>query len=469
MPSDNELKIILSLVDNASAKLKEALGESEKGAKKLGDEGDKAGKKTEDSFKKSTSQLRQFKSQVGLAIGVITSLVYTTREYAKYNDEARASVNEFDLSMQKLSVNAGKALMPVLNLLNQAAKGWTMIADLIANVSSGEGFVLSGDTGEDATITAIITAKQHLRDFNEEQANTKVLYQDGQITAEEYYASLTNNESNLQMVRSNGMAQMRELANLTMEINNQDLMQAQRMTSEKIALLNYYKDNYNQAHSGMAAFTVMFAQSVKQNLSAAFTDMIMRAKTAKEAFAALGQAMVQAIVEFMVQKVISWALEKTLLAGTVAANSAAAATLAAAWAPAALAASLATAGANATGAIAGIASTAAALASSMATVGAVGKGGAVDLGTIHVTKSASQFSDGTDTVPSMLSPGEMVVPRTFAQAIREGELTLGGRGGGDGSQNISIEINNPILNSMDNINQLVEEISYRLSRETERG
>jgi hypothetical protein len=68
----------------------------------------------------------------------------------------------------------------------------------------------------------------------------------------------------------------------------------------------------------------------------------------------------------------------------------------------------------------------------------------------------------------MLSPGEMVVPRSFAQAIRSGDLTLGGRGGG-GGQTISIEINNPIVNTMDNINQLVDEISYRLSRETERA
>jgi hypothetical protein len=67
----------------------------------------------------------------------------------------------------------------------------------------------------------------------------------------------------------------------------------------------------------------------------------------------------------------------------------------------------------------------------------------------------------------MLSPGEMVVPRTFAQAIRAGDLTLGGRGGS--TQNVSIEINNPIVNTMDNINQLVDEISYRLSRETERA
>jgi len=40
------------------------------------------------------------------------------------------------------------------------------------------------------------------------------------------------------------------------------------------------------------------------------------------------------------------------------------------------------------------------------------------------------FAKGTDTVPAMLSPGEMVIPRTFSDSIREGRLSLSG-GGGD--------------------------------------
>lgn len=59
----------------------------------------------------------------------------------------------------------------------------------------------------------------------------------------------------------------------------------------------------------------------------------------------------------------------------------------------------------------------------------------------------SQFAQGTDTVPSMLSPGEMVVPKTFADAIRKGELSLtGGDVDKTNVKNIVVNIN------LDNVN-----------------
>jgi hypothetical protein len=59
---------------------------------------------------------------------------------------------------------------------------------------------------------------------------------------------------------------------------------------------------------------------------------------------------------------------------------------------------------------------------SMIVAALVGAAGAIQIETI-----ASQgFAEGTDTVPSMLSPGEMVIPRTFSDAIRSGSLSLSG-------------------------------------------
>lgn len=72
------------------------------------------------------------------------------------------------------------------------------------------------------------------------------------------------------------------------------------------------------------------------------------------------------------------------------------------------------------------------------------------------------FAEGTDTVPSMLTPGEMVVPRSFAQAVRSGDLTLGGPGGAGGDVNIFIQ------GGINPEGQTVDEMAERLGFEFER-
>lgn len=73
----------------------------------------------------------------------------------------------------------------------------------------------------------------------------------------------------------------------------------------------------------------------------------------------------------------------------------------------------------------------------------VGAIGAAEIATIVSTG----FQTGTDSVPARLTPGEMVVPNTFADAIRKGRLTIGGPGaGGDATggvtfENIEINVN----------------------------
>jgi len=89
----------------------------------------------------------------------------------------------------------------------------------------------------------------------------------------------------------------------------------------------------------------------------------------------------------------------------------------------------------------------------------IGAAGAIQIATI-----ASQgFAQGTDTVPSMLSPGEMVIPRTFASAIRSGELSLAGKGGGAGNV-FNISVNNPTISSRDSISDLAEMLGFEIER-----
>lgn len=78
------------------------------------------------------------------------------------------------------------------------------------------------------------------------------------------------------------------------------------------------------------------------------------------------------------------------------------------------------------------------------------------------------FAEGTDSVPAMLTPGEMVVPRNFAQAIRDGDLTLGGGGGGG---EINIFIQGGINPGGSTVEEMAEELGFAFEREvrTARG
>jgi hypothetical protein len=40
------------------------------------------------------------------------------------------------------------------------------------------------------------------------------------------------------------------------------------------------------------------------------------------------------------------------------------------------------------------------------------------------------LASGTDTIPAMLTPGEMVIPKSIAQGVRSGDMSVGGQGGG---------------------------------------
>jgi len=80
------------------------------------------------------------------------------------------------------------------------------------------------------------------------------------------------------------------------------------------------------------------------------------------------------------------------------------------------------------------------------------------------TDSVRKLATGTDTVPAMLTPGEMVVPRSFSDAIRQGSLTLGGPGGGAGGGGIQINIYGGQFDSRERIAQLAEEIGFEIEK-----
>jgi len=176
-------------------------------------------------------------------------------------------------------------------------------------------------------------------------------------------------------------------------------------------------------------------------LSSALVGIAKGAQTAQEAFAALGWNMVQILVDFMLQKIINFALSKAMSAAEIATATATGAAVAAAWAPAAANVAIATLG------------------------GAVGPASAA-LGTVHALAAAL-------SIPK-LEDGGIIRGSSSGRLIIAGEnnkdeaiipLTKGMPGG---TTYINVEINNPSIRSDSDIDDLVEAVSRQLAYETDR-
>jgi hypothetical protein len=86
--------------------------------------------------------------------------------------------------------------------------------------------------------------------------------------------------------------------------------------------------------------------------------------------------------------------------------------------------------------------------------------GAAQIATI----SSQGFAEGTDTVPANLTPGEMVVPRTFAEAIRRGDLALSSTGTA-GASEINIYIQGGIRNDGASVEEMAEQLGFEFERQ----
>lgn len=324
---------------------------------------------------------------------------------------------------------------------------------------------------------ALKEAEIFLSNFAAKQEENNNLYLSGKMSAQDYYSAITDAEYNVQMLRQESMNQMQELATLEMQIGNESFMHAQRLTQERINLLNFYQQTYNTAHQGMAAFTVMLGQTIQTNLSKALLDVTMNVHNSKDAFKQLEKAMIQAILNFMIQKAVATALEKTLLAETVASTSAAASAIALAWAPAAIAASIATlGGAAATGTAAyGLSLTTGIMQTMAATTAANAAGRSISVesqmsGGGQVLSQTPGFAgpqaDGGDYMvnrPTLFLAGEAGPERaTFTPANRISQHM------GGGQTFIEIIIDRPTVSNRDDIDYLAEQVSKKLALEVER-
>jgi len=103
---------------------------------------------------------------------------------------------------------------------------------------------------------------------------------------------------------------------------------------------------------------------------------------------------------------------------------------------------------------------------SLVVAGIVGAAGAAQIATIN----GVGFAEGTDSVPAMLTPGEMIFPQSMADAIRSGDIVVSGRDGGAGGStigNININVEAVIANDLD-INNLTQLLGENIERELRR-
>lgn len=196
-------------------------------------------------------------------------------------------------------------------------------------------------------------------------------------------------------------------------------------------------DTQKKANQSLWVVVGQWRDQFSAGVSKMFGDMIKGTLDVKKAFIDLGLQMVQALIDFAVQRGINFVLGQALHAAQVGISAATGSAIAAAYAPAAAMVSLATMGGNAVGAQMAIASTAA-MAQAVA-VPRLAEGGIVDRPTLAL----------------------------IGERGREGVLPLD-RAGSFGNTYNHFEINNPVVRSYDDIDTLVEEISYRLARAAER-
>lgn len=275
--------------------------------------------------------------------------------------------------------------------------------------------------------------------------------------------SQIENQKAIQQEYSDWYQQMQNgLVAIDANANMEKIALAQQENQEKMSLVQTYNQEWQMAHRSMYALANTLVQTLQQGMTSAITGIVNGTMKAKDAFKQLGDQMVAAIVNFLVEQAVAWAISRAMAGIAHATASSMAATLAVAWAPAAFLASVATMGGA-------VAAGSAALTTGM--VGAISMAGMSAATTS--AGGAAGFAEGTDTVPAMLSPGEMIIPRSFSDAIRAGDLSLTGRGGSpsqvDNSKEVNVNITfSPIVNSQIDMEVATEQLG-KIMEEQLRG
>ncbi|HEJ1073666.1 TPA: tape measure protein [Serratia marcescens] len=195
-----------------------------------------------------------------------------------------------------------------------------------------------------------------------------------------------------------------------------DRQYEQQRTEAQWQLLSQQSLGYNMLTSAVDAFS--------GNASNALTGLLTGTMSAQEAMRSLGNTILNSVINSIVQVGVealkNYILGQTLGAASVASSVGMAATTASAWAPAAAMASLATLGANAAPAAAGITSTVG-LAGGLALAGARYNGGPVSAGAMYQVGER-----GKPEIYQASTGKQYMIPGDNGKVISNKQMTAGG-------------------------------------------
>lgn len=483
-----DLNIVLKLLDEASAQIAAAMGNVKKETEDVNKKSKESSNTITKGFKEANGQLRSFKSSLLIAGIAMGGIIATTKTWSERNQETKDAFDKLEVAGKNIAAMIGSLLAPAIialaDVVQQSMKyiqglfeviraGWTSlfkgltygiqyVVSFFAAMQAGANVIdahkiainSASFAAEDMTkkFTAGMTqniqstdeAKKTLENYNNKLNDIGLLFKTGQISAQEYFSSVLSLNDKLMAQNDIIAQQTRSYIDLINEVSNTDLMNFQANIASKTEFFNAYKDMYIQGHADMFAFAGAMATQFHSLMSTALSDIILGEKSAKEAMADFGKAMVKAIVDYMTQQAVAWAVSM-LMQGIITATSATmAATIASAWAPAAAMVSLATLGLNAPAAIAGMTTT---TASAYA---------------LAAPKPMALGGSGTVSNPTLFLAGE-AGPEHYSFT------PLGAKGQSNGNTYIDIKIDRPTVSNRDDLDTLVEAISMRLSNEIERA
>ncbi|MEA4313513.1 tail protein (tape measure) [Klebsiella pneumoniae] len=213
--------------------------------------------------------------------------------------------------------------------------------------------------------------------------------------------------------------------------NAADTQYEQQRTAAQWEILSQQSLGYNMLTSAVDAFS--------GNASNAITGLLTGTMSAQEAMKSLGNTILNSVINSIVQVGVealkNYILGQTLGAASVATSVGLAATTASAWAPAAAMASLASFGANAGPAAAGISSTVG-LASGLALAGARYNGGQVSAGGLYQVGEK-----GKPEIYQASTGKQYMIPGDNGKVISNKDMQ------GGGGLNVQVVINNQASNA----------------------
>jgi hypothetical protein len=227
-------------------------------------------------------------------------------------------------------------------------------------------------------------------------------------------------------------------------------------TQQQTEKYNFMIDTQKKANTSLWNEAGKLRDTFGKGVSQMTMDWVKGDLDVKKSFEDIGDQMLKVLVDWAVQTGINWALSKVFHATEVATAAATGASVAAAWAPAAAMVSLATFGGNSVPAMTGISAT-----NALAMAWAVPK--AEEGGIIKGSPG------GTLLIAGEKNKDEAIIPLDRASGIGLKGGNNEALGKGDIIYNTHIEIHNPTGKiDPELMQQIVEEVSYVINRDSER-